>query len=89
MQAQGAPLKFWQFYAPGGQVKPQVAWFEKAVADWNATHDQKVELEFIPNKEYVNGPKLATPGRRCCEKIDVAINPAAVHYFHPASGVRR
>ncbi|MDW6022549.1 sugar ABC transporter substrate-binding protein [Mesorhizobium sp. BAC0120] len=60
VRAQDAPLKFWQFYAPGGQVKPQVDWFEKAVADWNATHDQKVELEFIPNKEYINGPKLAT-----------------------------
>lgn len=60
VRAQDAPLKFWQFYAPGGQVKPQVEWFERTVADWNATHDQKVELEFIPNKEYINGPKLAT-----------------------------
>jgi multiple sugar transport system substrate-binding protein len=60
VRAQDAPLKFWQFYAPGGQVAPQVAWFEKAVADWNASHEQKVELEFIPNKEYINGPKLAT-----------------------------
>lgn len=59
-RAQDAPLKFWQFYAPGGQVKPQVDWFEKMVADWNASHDQKVELEFVPNKEYINGPKLAT-----------------------------
>jgi multiple sugar transport system substrate-binding protein len=60
VRAQDAPLKFWQFYAPGGQVAPQVEWFEKAVADWNDSHDQKVELEFIPNKEYINGPKLAT-----------------------------
>ncbi|HWK68226.1 MAG TPA: sugar ABC transporter substrate-binding protein [Rhizobiaceae bacterium] len=60
VRAQDAPLKFWQFYAPGGQVPSQVAWFEKTVADWNDGHEQKVELEFIPNKEYINGPKLAT-----------------------------
>jgi multiple sugar transport system substrate-binding protein len=29
VRAQDAPLKFWQFYAPGGEVAPQVAWFEK------------------------------------------------------------
>jgi multiple sugar transport system substrate-binding protein len=60
VRAQDAPLKFWQFYAPGGQVATQVAWFEKTVADWNDSHDQKVELEYIPNTEYINGPKLAT-----------------------------
>lgn len=60
VRAQDAPLKFWQFYAPGGQVASQVAWFEKTIADWNDSHDQKVELEFIPNTEYINGPKLAT-----------------------------
>jgi multiple sugar transport system substrate-binding protein len=59
-QAADAPLKFWQFYAPGGPVKTQADWFEKTVADWNASHDQKVELEFVPNKEYLNGTKLAT-----------------------------
>lgn len=59
-RAAGAPLKFWQFYAPGGQVATQVAWFEKMIADWNASHEQQVELEFVPNKEYINGPKLAT-----------------------------
>ncbi|MER8558926.1 hypothetical protein NKI65_01685 [Mesorhizobium sp. M0578] len=41
VRAQEAPLKFWQFYAPGGDVKPQVQWFEKLVADWNDGHDQK------------------------------------------------
>ncbi len=60
VRAQDAPLKFWQFYAPGGQVATQVAWFEKTIADWNDSHDQKVELEYIPNTEYINGPKLAT-----------------------------
>lgn len=59
-RAQDAPLKFWQFYAPGGQVASQVTWFEKTVADWNASHEQKVELEFVPNSEYINGTKLAT-----------------------------
>lgn len=60
VRAQDAPLKFWQFYAPGGQVATQVAWFEKTIADWNDSHDQKVELEYIPNSEYINGTKLAT-----------------------------
>lgn len=57
---QDAPLKFWQFYAPGGDVAPQVAWFEKLVADWNASHDVKVELEYVPGSEYISGTKLPT-----------------------------
>lgn len=60
VRAQETPLKFWQFYAPGGPVASQVAWFEKTVADWNDSHPQKIELEFIPNSEYISGPKLAT-----------------------------
>lgn len=60
VRAQAAPLKFWQFYAPGGDVKPQVQWFEKMVADWNDGHDQKVELEYVVNSEYISGSKLAT-----------------------------
>ena len=60
VRAQDAPLKFWQFYAPGGQVASQVAWFEKTVADWNDSHAQKIELEYVPNSEYINGTKLAT-----------------------------
>jgi multiple sugar transport system substrate-binding protein len=59
-RAQGAALKFWQFYAPGGDVKPQVKWFEDMVAGWNDSHDQKVELEYVVNSEYMNGSKLAT-----------------------------
>jgi len=31
--AQGETLKFWQFYAPGGQVASQATWFENCVAD--------------------------------------------------------
>ena len=38
--AQDAPLKFWQFYAPGGPVPSQVDWFTKTVADWNDSHEQ-------------------------------------------------
>lgn len=60
VRAQSAPLKFWQFYAPSGPVQSQVDWFEKAVAAWNDSHSQKVELEYVPNAEYINGPKLAT-----------------------------
>ncbi|WP_027166912.1 sugar ABC transporter substrate-binding protein [Mesorhizobium sp. WSM3224] len=59
-RAQGAALKFWQFYAPGGDVKPQVKWFEDMVAGWNASHDVKVELEYVTNSEYMNGSKLST-----------------------------
>ncbi|MCA0030095.1 ABC transporter substrate-binding protein [Mesorhizobium sp. B263B2A] len=59
-RAEGAALKFWQFYAPGGDVKPQVKWFEDMVAGWNAGHDVKVELEYVTNSEYMNGSKLST-----------------------------
>ncbi|WP_226781717.1 ABC transporter substrate-binding protein [Oceaniglobus trochenteri] len=58
--AQGAPLKFWQFYAPGGSVESQVNWFTQLVADWNASHEKQIELEYVPNTEYMNGTKLAT-----------------------------
>ncbi|MFS8115942.1 sugar ABC transporter substrate-binding protein [Rhizobium jaguaris] len=60
VRAQSAPLKFWQFYAPGGPVKTQIDWFDKTVSNWNDSHEQKIELEYIPTSEYVNGPKLAT-----------------------------
>ena len=60
VRAQDAPLKFWQFYAPGGPVPSQVEWFTKTVADWNDSHEQKVELEYIPNSDYMGGTKLPT-----------------------------
>ena len=53
-------LHFWQFYAPGGDVKPQVDWFNKMVADWNAQSDTKVQLDYVPNNDYMNGTKLST-----------------------------
>lgn len=60
VRAQGAPLKFWQFYAPGGDVPAQTKWFEDCVADWNATHEQQIELEYVPNNDYMDGTRLPT-----------------------------
>jgi multiple sugar transport system substrate-binding protein len=53
-------LSFWQFYAPRGGVASQSKWFEDCVAGWNATHDVKVELQYVPNNDYMNGSKLQT-----------------------------
>lgn len=58
--AQDGALSFWQFYAPGGEVKTQVDWFVKMVDDYNASHEPKVDLEYVVNTEYMNGTKLAT-----------------------------
>lgn len=59
-RAQGAPLKFWQFYAPGGDVPAQTQWFIDCVADWNASHEQQIELEYVPNNDYMDGTRLPT-----------------------------
>lgn len=53
-------LNFWQFYAPGGNVPSQSAWFEDMVKAWNDSHDAKVALTYVPNSEYMNGAKLPT-----------------------------
>src|SRR4051812_24584795 len=53
-------LSFWQFYAPAGQVGSQTKWWEDMAKAWNASHDVKVELQFVPNAEYMNGSKLQT-----------------------------
>jgi multiple sugar transport system substrate-binding protein len=53
-------LSFWQFYAPARQVGAQSKWFEDCVKSWNATHDIKVDLEFVPVQEYIGGSKLPT-----------------------------
>ena len=53
-------LKFWQFYGPGGGVATQSKWFEDVVASWNASHDQKIELVYVPNNAYMDGTKLPT-----------------------------
>jgi multiple sugar transport system substrate-binding protein len=53
-------LKFWQFYGPGGGVATQSKWFEDVAKDWNASHDVKVELVYVPNNAYMDGTKLPT-----------------------------
>src|SRR6516162_10672075 len=54
-------LSFWQFYAPARQVGTnQSKWFEDCVKSWNATHDVKVELQFVPVQDYLGGSKLQT-----------------------------
>ena len=53
-------LSFWQFYAPARQVGAQSKWFEDCVKGWNATHDVKVELQFVPPQDYIGGSKLQT-----------------------------
>ena len=54
-------LSFWQFYAPARQVGTnQSKWFEDCVKGWNATHDVKVELQFVPPQDYIGGSKLQT-----------------------------
>lgn len=58
--AQDNTLSFWQFYAPDGDVKTQVDWFVKMVADWNATQAEQVALEYVVGSEYIGGTKLQT-----------------------------
>jgi len=53
-------LSFWQWYAPLRQYSTQSKWSEDCVKGWNATHDVKVELEFVPVQDYINGSKLQT-----------------------------
>jgi multiple sugar transport system substrate-binding protein len=58
--AETKTLSFWNFYAPGGEVGSQSKWFEDCVSAWNASHQTKVQLQFVPNQEYMNGSKLQT-----------------------------
>src|ERR1700730_15413125 len=56
-------LSFWHFYAPASTLSAQSTeskWFEDCVKGWNATHDVKVELHFVPDQEYIRGSKLQT-----------------------------
>lgn len=55
----GASLSFMQFYAPGGEVFAQAQWFVDMVDEWNASNRRKIELEYVPVSEYLNGIKLA------------------------------
>jgi multiple sugar transport system substrate-binding protein len=56
--AETKTLSFWQFYAPGPNNRSK--WFEDCVKGWNATHDVKVELQFVPARDYFGGSKLQT-----------------------------
>ena len=60
VRAQEGPLKFWQFYAPGGGVPGQSKWFEDTVKGWNDSQEVKVELVYVPNIAYMDGTKLPT-----------------------------
>ncbi len=42
------------------RVGTQSKWFEDCVKGWNATHDVKVELHFVPAPDYIRGSKLQT-----------------------------
>ena len=53
-------LSFWQFYAPNGISGLQSKWFVDCVAAWNAKNGVKVELQYVPNNDYMNGSKLQT-----------------------------
>jgi multiple sugar transport system substrate-binding protein len=58
--ASQGPLSFWQFYAPSGAFRPGSQWFEDMVKTWNATHDTKIELRYVPVSEFISGSKLQT-----------------------------
>ncbi|RKT86092.1 multiple sugar transport system substrate-binding protein [Saccharopolyspora antimicrobica] len=53
-------ITFWNFYGPGGQQKSQSDWFVQLAEEWNATHDVKVRLRYVPTKDYTSGPTLQT-----------------------------
>jgi multiple sugar transport system substrate-binding protein len=54
-------LSFWQFFAPARQLGAQTGkWFEDCVKGWNAAHDVKVELQYVPVQDYIGGFKLQT-----------------------------
>lgn len=63
-QADSDRLTFWNFYAPQRSDDPalnaQSKWFTDLVAAWNATHDVKVDLLYLPPKTYQTGTKLPT-----------------------------
>lgn len=57
--SENAALRFLQFYAPDGEVAAQAQWFVDMVDEWNASNRRKIELEYVPVLEYMNGIKLA------------------------------
>ncbi|RFU82297.1 sugar ABC transporter substrate-binding protein [Streptomyces triticagri] len=61
-KADGKRLTFWNFYGPQKNPDPavnaQAKWFTDLVAEWNATHEVKVDLVFVPTGDYTNGFKV-------------------------------
>ncbi|MDP9437784.1 MAG: sugar ABC transporter substrate-binding protein, partial [Actinomycetota bacterium] len=53
------PMTFWQFHAPGGNPA-ESKWFKDLVDEWNGENEAKVELEYIPVQDYIEGTKLQT-----------------------------
>ncbi|GAA3366376.1 ABC transporter substrate-binding protein [Saccharopolyspora gregorii] len=53
-------ISLWNFYGPGGQNKSQSDWISRLAAEWNATHEVRVRLRYVPNKDYKAGPTLQT-----------------------------
>ncbi|HWM35737.1 MAG TPA: extracellular solute-binding protein [Streptomyces sp.] len=62
--ADGGPLKFWNCYAPQHSDDPalnaQSKWFTDLVGKWNATHETRIELFYMPPPTYQNGSKVPT-----------------------------
>lgn len=56
----GKDLSFWNFYGPADDKNPQSTWFGEITQRWNANNDVKVNLRYIPGKEYLNGSALQT-----------------------------
>ncbi|MCP3804111.1 sugar ABC transporter substrate-binding protein [Allokutzneria sp. A3M-2-11 16] len=59
-----APMTFWQFYAPAPQQteyqQQQSRWFIELVEAWNSEHRRKIELVYVPVRDYLGGAKLPT-----------------------------
>ncbi|OAH10185.1 ABC transporter substrate-binding protein [Streptomyces jeddahensis] len=58
----GAPLDFWQWYAPqsggGYAVSKQNDWFAKLVKDWRKESGAQLDLTYIPVSQYTEGTQL-------------------------------
>ena len=78
------PLTFWQFYAPGGQVKPQAKWFEDTVKAWNKDHKTKVKLQYVPTDQYIGQSKVQT-AFQAGNSPDIFLNSNSrfLRYYNP------
>ncbi|MGW0683770.1 ABC transporter substrate-binding protein [Streptomyces sp. NPDC002754] len=60
--ADGRTLKFWYFYdahSPEPADRARAKWFQDLVRDWNAGHNIKIELYYVPGDSY-QGSKMVT-----------------------------